>query len=272
MKAFKQFALGMLASAVLVALLRSWLCAWLCGECPPALTCHVANPKVEFNVVGGNFGLTSDVIAGADSVTIDVYGNDGALAQSYHTADGAAQIVNVPTTPRPLQLVFTYTGASNNVVARDSLIIDDRQNGGGPATDIIMGIHNPADALKSCVDTSNTVTVTTSGVYKIFNWEPGKVYTITLNRNGTVKRFLLKTVFNGPQNRYDFQCWGLEEYESGCLLSSESEMSNIGSQTGKVIVINPATFVLLTGEDNGDGNPRTVRIRFNSCDVTVKSN
>jgi hypothetical protein len=262
MNSVKQFALGAATVALLVFLFRSFFCTYLCPPCPTVQPI-VPNPTIEFNVENANFGVIANPVAGANAVKIDVFGASGTLAASYTPAIGVMQAVDVSSAQRPLQLVFNYASASNPNLAIDSLIIDDRQNGGNPPVEILIGAFTGSP--QSCPSLPNNVTVTNITTTRSkFSWAPGKQYKFTVTHGGTTEEFLLTTVLNGVTGCYKAELWRGNKFN--CLTSPA--MAN--TDPTELEVTMGSGNVKITAMDNCDGStPREVFIRFSSGGGTL---
>lgn len=266
MKSLKQFGLGAATVAVLVFLLRSFFCQYFCPPCQ-VLTPVVPNPIIEFNVPNANFGVTANPVLGATTVKIDVFSASGSLEATFSPVIGVAQSINVPSAQRPLQLVFNYSSGNNPLVAVDSVIVDDRETGGNPIVEIVVGAFTGSQ--QSCPNITNSVTVSNiTATRSKFSWTPGKQYKITIS-HGSTEEFILKTVLNGVTGCYKAVLWRKDEF----LCLTQPDMAN--SDSSEVIVTTGSGNVKITGMDNCDGlTPREMFIKFSpgGGTVTVLSN
>ncbi len=261
MKSLKHFGLGAATIALLLFLLRSFFCQYFCPPCQE-LAPVVPNPIIEFSVPNANFGVTASPVPGATAVKIDVFSASGSLEASFSPAIGTAQSINVPSAQRPLQLVFNYSSGINPVVAVDSVIVDDRENGGTPIVEVLVGAFTGSQ--QSCPNITNNVTVTNiTATRSKFTWAPGKQYKITIS-HGTTEEFILKTALNGVTGCYKAVLWRKDEFL--CL----TQPNMVNTDPTEMEVTTGSGNVKITGMDNCDGQtPREIFVKFSPGGGTV---
>jgi hypothetical protein len=262
MPALKQFLLGLLVSLVLLFLGRSFICDLLCPA-PPPQTCVIPNPEITFNVDGGSFSLFAHPVPNASSVKVDVFGKDGTLAGSFSPAIGTAQVVNVPNAQRPLQVVMVYQSGNNTEVARDSFHVDDRETGGTPIVEIVMGVQGGA-GLQPCPNTTNTVTMATvSPIMTKMSWVPNKEYKIMID-HGTKDTLVLRTELNGLTG-----CYRAVVYAKN-VIPCLTQPTTTNTSINELQVTTGSGNIKITGTDNCDGTmPREIFFRRSTLSGTV---
>lgn len=269
MTALKNFLLGAITITVLMFLLRGTLCKWLC---PPCET-KTPNPTIEFKVQNNpnaNFGVIAHPVDGSASAKLRIFDHGGTEVGNGSLTFNTPFPVTVPVTAqRPLQLHFDYLSASNQSVAVDSIIIDDRNTGGNPPMEIlegaVVGGQNP------CPNTSTQVSVVASPGGQKFTWQVGKMYKIKLTPNGgSAKEIMMTTELNNQTGCYKLILW--EDGKYACLTNTDMENS---ASTEMEIEVTSSILALLNANDSCDGQTaREVFINFvgGSGTVEVKSN
>lgn len=191
MQTWKQFRFALPLFAVFAALL---LAVSSCQQ-----PCHVPNPLVRFNVAQDTFGVTPSAVPNAQTVQIAAFDVFGASQGNFNVAPGQQQKMRFDSAvQRPIQLKFTYQSASGDVVAEDSIRIDDRVGQGVtlPDMDIVVGLLAPGNQLCPSMPTTVTPTITNEPddlKKATFNWVDNERFEITLTSGNISKKFRIKT-------------------------------------------------------------------------------
>lgn len=258
MKNAKSFGLGALVLAILLYLLRSFICPWICVDN------YQPKPLIEFSYPHARFAVTPDSLPGTDSVRIEVYAKNGSLLMAMRSRPGVQNPVTDSAGQRPLKLVFIYSNTAKSEIARSQFLIDDRQFGGIPLMDIIVGGYSGSPT--TCPATNNSVTLNQGSSPDLlkFSWSPDKLYKIKVTDNSTDEEFILITS-QGADSCYKATLWRSDKY--GCL--TMPSMSNTSSKEVEVSI--GSQNVKITGYDNCDGStPREIYIRISTPGTSVQ--